>query len=276
MTQIILPQDTQGFPAPKVLLAASAGTFLYQWFSDTNTGNPTTSGLIKANNSSLISVTQINISSIDLNGNTIDNVLLPPCAFRIMIGDPINPNNFAIYKVSATGFSGNPNDNFLTCSLVSAGGQFINGQYLFVAVDITFAPTQTNDNAPTGQLGEYVSAAATGVALTTAVAKTLVSISLGAGDWDVMGLASYTGAATTSYTACATGISNAANTFGGIPSYTSVAIPAFVPTALWLTAISPMVRFSLATTTTIFLIGRTTHTVSTSTATGNIWARRMR
>jgi hypothetical protein len=59
-----------------------------------------------------------------------------------------------------------------------------------------FQGTETNDDAPAGYIGEYVkSSAASGsaVTLTSNSVATITSISLGAGDWDVRGVAGFQG-----------------------------------------------------------------------------------
>ena len=140
--------------------------------------------------------------------------------------------------------------------------------------------TQTNDNAPTGFLGEYViSTIATGssVALTTTVAANVTSISLTAGDWDISGAICYTFGATTSYTNLAGG---ASTTTGVLPSQEKLfdfETPATVPTAgADCTFVIPTIRISIAATTTIFLVTTTTFTVSTLKAYGFLAARRAR
>jgi len=70
--------------------------------------------------------------------------------------------------------------------------------------------TTTNDSATAGNVGEYVeSVIVTGssTALTTATAKTVTSISLTAGDWDVDTVVHFNPAGTTTITALIGGLS---------------------------------------------------------------------
>jgi hypothetical protein len=147
--------------------------------------------------------------------------------------------------------------------------------------------TGTNDNAAAGHLGEYITstvASGAAVALATGVAKTVTSISLTAGDWDVRGAVDFTFAATTSYTQIAAGISDANNTLltqagtanVGTDPNDVFATPAQVPTALPYSLTTPTVRVSLAATTTIYLIAQATFTVAALSAYGTISARRVR
>jgi hypothetical protein len=139
--------------------------------------------------------------------------------------------------------------------------------------------TTTNDSAAAGMLGQYIeaSAAVNTVSLTSSTAKTITSISLTAGDWDVTGLVYYRPAASTTVSEIATCISLTNNTldltpgkfadqawfgstFGGVDNNQNV----------------PVVRLSLASTTTVYLVGYANFGTSTMTAGGHLGARRVR
>lgn len=138
--------------------------------------------------------------------------------------------------------------------------------------------TFTNNNVTAGGVGEYVTgtAAPGAVSLTTATSATVTSISLSAGDWDVDGVVNYTPGATTSITIIGQGASSTAATLGAQDTYTREAYPATIPTAIVETKQIPTQRFSLASTTTIYLVAQATFTASTLTAGGTIRARRVR
>lgn len=137
--------------------------------------------------------------------------------------------------------------------------------------------TTTNNNVNAGSVGEYVESlvpVGTPVSLTSTTAANVTSISLTAGDWDVSGICNFTnGSATVTATAC--GITATTAT---IPTDGSQAYSGAVTTVLTtLNSATPArKRFSLAGTTTIFLVARTTFSAGTSAAFGTINARRAR
>lgn len=137
----------------------------------------------------------------------------------------------------------------------------------------------TNDSASAGILGEYLTAAAasTTVSLTTATPANAITLSLTAGDWDVQGIGVFQTALTTSVTATQVGLSTTTATFGADGSYTRDNFAAVVPGAIeWRDSPTPVLRISLAATTTVYLVVQSAFTVSTQTAGGVIRARRVR
>ena len=144
--------------------------------------------------------------------------------------------------------------------------------------------TQTNDSAPTGAVGEFVTAtvATPGSALTTATPLNVTSVPLTAGDWDVSASIDYL------YTAA-----TVTDSRGG-PSLNSATLPTqaggaglgtdalvidaanFVTISDTESLIIPPVRVSVAVTTTVFLVAQCTFSVGTVSAFGTIRARRPR
>jgi hypothetical protein len=115
------------------------------------------------------------------------------------------------------------------------------------------------------------------VSLTTATAANMTSLSLTAGDYDVSGSCTFQTAATTSVTASICGISTTSATLGADGTYARDTFVAVVPGAVeWKDHAAPMTRISLSGTTTVYLVGQSTFTVSTQTAGGFIRARRVR
>lgn len=147
--------------------------------------------------------------------------------------------------------------------------------------------TTTNNSAPAGNLGEIITAtvvAGSAVNLTTATAANVTSISLTAGDWDVEGMVDFVIAATTNINHIHGGVSDTSATLlaqtgsanvGTDPNFNRFYFN-FAPGAFTETVSTPIVRVSLASTTTIFLVTSATFTVSTLTAYGSIRARRVR
>lgn len=139
--------------------------------------------------------------------------------------------------------------------------------------------TATNDDATAGNVGEYLVSdvlLSGALSLSAGTAKTITSISLTAGDWDVTGQVQFNPDTTT-----ITGIKIAAvnSTTNTLPNSDF-----FMSTEESITSINgahtfvncPMVRISVATTTVYYLIGYAEFSVSTETANGRIRARRVR
>ncbi len=149
------------------------------------------------------------------------------------------------------------------------------------ATSLTFNPTTggivgttTNDNAGAGKVGEYVTATGTTVSVTSGAGKTITSISLTAGDWDVWGEISFAPAAGTTVTLLSGSVSSTDNT-----NETNTSL-FFIQTTFTTSAsqffVSAPTRKSLSTTTTIYYTTFTGFAVSTMTATATIAARRIR
>lgn len=141
--------------------------------------------------------------------------------------------------------------------------------------------TTTNDSAAAGSVGEFViSTVASGaaVSLVSATAKTITSVSLSAGDWNVWGNIGFLPGAGTTMSALAVGVNNVDNTF---PDQTTGSASATIFNLTFNAASSQNfscnpVRVSLAAPATYYLIGFGTFAVNTLTAYGSIMARRVR
>ena len=137
--------------------------------------------------------------------------------------------------------------------------------------------TTTNDNATAGDVGELLSAnlaSGSATALTTTTPKNVTSVSLTAGDWDVTGVVDYTLTGTTS-TKFQAGSSATSATFGA--QDTSVNVPLILTTVTdTYGQVIPTTRFSLASTTTVYLVAQATFSAGTVAAYGTIRARRIR
>lgn len=134
--------------------------------------------------------------------------------------------------------------------------------------------TTTNDDAAAGSVGEYITNTTSSVSLTSPSPKTITSITLTAGDWDVFGKVSFVPASGTTSTFLEATISSTNNTQesneGGFVLQTS-----FTASAIQGNSVGT-VRKSLSGTTTIYLVAQATFAVSTMTANATIAARRVR
>lgn len=129
-----------------------------------------------------------------------------------------------------------------------------------------------------GTLGEELSAElviGSAVSLTTATPKTITSLLLTPGDWDLTGIVTFVPAATTSITRLTQSISTTTNTHGNNKQKRSQSQAAVVPNAEVISD-TPTVRVNISANTTYYLVAEAVFTVSTMTAYGYLRARRIR
>lgn len=144
--------------------------------------------------------------------------------------------------------------------------------------------TNTSDNAAAGAVGEIQSASlnnAGGLALTTSVGKTILTLALTPGDWDVNGEVWFDGGTSTNTTFLRAGVSLITNTVpsnGGTDSNRINYGPSgLVPFATDLISINAgPTRVSISANTNVYLTAQAAFTVSTMKAYGTIRARRVR
>ena len=137
--------------------------------------------------------------------------------------------------------------------------------------------TVAGTNAAAGTVGEVISSTiTTGVAQTNGVASNLTSISLTAGDWDIVGAVHYTGSASV-----LTGIyTSVSTTSGNTAQGNMLTDPWFyvIPSGTFTvhTATPPRLRLNVSATTTVYLVAYCTFASGSVTAVGAISARRRR
>lgn len=141
--------------------------------------------------------------------------------------------------------------------------------------------TTTNNNANAGSVGEFPAPTnLTAVSLTTNVNANCSSVSLTAGDWDVQGVIVFKTAAGTFINGIFASIGTTSATFGPegtIVNITFNASASGAPTSGATERLAtPVVRVSIASTTTVFLVGQSIFTTSTATCDGYLRARRIR
>lgn len=142
--------------------------------------------------------------------------------------------------------------------------------------------TTTNDAAAAGGIGEFQSATkarASAVSITSNSAIDIISVSLTAGDWDVEGHLAVEQNTTTVLTTVDAWLSSSSATIPTFPNsggIMSVNVSFTVGTGITQLFPTGTKRFSLSTTTTIYLTGYALFTVSTLTGYGFIQARRVR
>ena len=135
--------------------------------------------------------------------------------------------------------------------------------------------TTTNNNANAGSVGQYISADnLTNVPVTNGIPTNIVSISLTAGDWDVQGNAQLNFSLGGSGTILS--ISTVSATFPVTTFLGLAAIFATDATQALIILATGAVRVSIASTTTVFLVGEAAFASGTAAAQGSISARRVR
>lgn len=140
-----------------------------------------------------------------------------------------------------------------------------------------FVGVTNGGNAAAGQVGEVISstvAVGSAVSLTSVTPKTVTSISLTAGDWDVEGAVVFGNPGTTTLTTYITAVNTTTNVLPAAGLYSQ----AYPNSSAGLTpsAPTPYQRISVGSTTTVFLVAYAAFAVSTLTAYGFISARRAR
>ena len=141
---------------------------------------------------------------------------------------------------------------------------------------IPIAGTATNNNATLGKIGEYISSTVligSAVALTSLVAADITSVSLTAGDWDCTGITSTSNAGATmaSYAGWISAVSATLPTIPNNGAFGNYIGSGATPVVNVGTA-----RFSLSTTTTLYLSGLANFTGGLLGGYGFIRCRRMR
>ena len=141
--------------------------------------------------------------------------------------------------------------------------------------------TGTNDSAAAGKVGEFITsniASGSAISVSNTTAKDVTSISLTAGDWDVWGNVTWIPASTTSvyFLRCWISTTSATQPNPDLFSGWSNVAAGVVPNVTGMGQTAPIIRISVASTTTVYLSVNQSFTVSTCTACGTISARRVR
>ena len=283
----------------QVNVHAGAGFYVDDLSGDTLSVNPADGVLIQANNNGVL-INDLSGNGVNINtGGGVNNPInLGP--YTVANGNPGYVSLLALREVDIGngGYSdpspgnaydlkcGGPAGGMTTGGQVNANHGFYLNNVPIIDASRNISPASivgvtTNSNAPTGAVGEFVSsniALGSAVALTTATAKNVTSISLTAGDWDVEGNAAFTAGATTTATAFASAISATTNSLGTAPASGAYVQLGISVGAAGVEPILPTgkVRVSIASTTTIYLVAQSTFAVSTMSAYGFISARRVR
>ena len=153
------------------------------------------------------------------------------------------------------------------------------GTVLTNAGQLVGTGTTTNDSAAAGYVGEHQSATvSTPVSLTTNTYTNIVTLSLTAGDWDISGVVGYQATSGTPVvTFIQAGLNTTSATIGSLGSYMQLSpiTNAFATIADGIYPL-PTFRFTLSSTTTVYLVSRAIFTSTALGSFGFIRARRVR
>ena len=123
-----------------------------------------------------------------------------------------------------------------------------------------------------GYLGEQITSAVTTVSLSNTVAKTITSINLTSGIWDISGLGTFNGS-TNNLTDCVLSISTTNNTLAGNLGDLEARNASGLATVISLNV--PVVRATLSSTVTYYLVGQANFGSGTVNGQGRITATRV-
>jgi len=165
----------------------------------------------------------------------------------------------------------------------TSGTILVSGNAINSVPSITFSSTSgiigttTNDNAAAGSVGQYLSSnvpLTPGTNITSNTATNLTSLSLTAGDWDVSGNITFQGSSAISIIAWAVMVNTVSAT---LPADGSNYVLNTGTSTTFAGGTCITTRVSIASTTTVYLIGYVTLSgVTTCVMGGNISARRVR
>lgn len=134
--------------------------------------------------------------------------------------------------------------------------------------------TATNDSANTGSFGEYLTASTTGTNLPNATAVNATSLALTAGDWDVQAVVHFNPAAGGVLGFPTAGVATASTTLGAFGTFVQLGATHGAGAGDY--AVTPVVRVSLASGSTVYAYAGTNLTGGTATCDGFLRARRVR
>ena len=164
----------------------------------------------------------------------------------------------------------------ITGSLTVNGNETVGGNLSFSTSGDGISGITNASNAAAGIVGEVITASATGVAMVSGTFTNVTQITLTAGDWDVWGHVALIPAGTTTISQIATAISDASASYPGHDDISSTLLVASFTTGNPQVFNTGTARRNINASRSVFLVAGPTFGVSTMTADGTIFARRIR
>lgn len=224
-----------------------------------------------------VTIPTIALSGGAINGTTVGATTPSTGSFTTLASSGLA--NLSSLSTSSATISGGTINSTSVGATTPSTGKFTTLQatgLVTLANTIGIAGTATNDSAQAGSWGEYASNALTGTSMTSGTAVNVGTLSLTAGDWDVMGTFTTVPAGTTTTSLVAAGISTTTNTLPTANTGAETIYYVSAPAGGGMAIATPTVRISLTTTTTVFLVGFVQFAVSTMTGNAFMRARRVR
>jgi len=283
---------------------ASTGTLAIYQSNMTNSGASTTATTMSAGSWQIYNSTfNFPFSTTSTANMSVSNSLIDCSAINataLLVNGSGNGTAFSAYLASGTASGVSVGTgvtfNMQLCNIISSntnawtGAGTLNtfGNVFGGSSHLSNVTTQTGGaasgltqgTAPSaGMIGEQIKATlgnASATSLTTNTPKTITSVSLTPGIWNVSALGTLVSTGTTSFTNQVVGVSTSNNTLGPTPSDDS-AFANYNPPAVGVqTSLTvPSYRITLSATTNVYLVMQAVFTVSTCTAYGTITATRV-
>lgn len=240
-------------------------------FTPANIASPTFTGVPAAptaavdTNTTQLATTAYVVAQAASATPIVDGSATAGLSTRYARGDHVHPTDTSRAALASPTFTGTPAAP--TVAATAAAGTTQLATTAFVRNGTT-----TNDDALAGQVGEYVSAAAAPVSVSSGTPGNITSISLTAGDWEISGTVTWQASGGSVMTTVALSINTVSATLGGAESILQTTFTANGVAMLW----AGPSRFSLSGTTTIYLVELVGFTGGAVNANGTIAARRIR
>lgn len=229
-----------------------------------------TQGQVQVSSSQVVMSNGFSLNTLDAVSITVPRVFIHnyfgDAFVEIQNSSSLSGTSGASQLAAISGVMSVRNDGDSTRAILLAGTTF------------SIVGTTAGGNATAGNVGEYVAASVvqgSATALTTATPKTVTSITLTAGDWDITAIGALTGASTGTVFDVAIGTTTNSVT-GTIFGDTRAETPTVSLTGADATLMIPAVRVSISGSTTYYLIVSETFTIGSPSAYGRISARRIR
>lgn len=247
------------------LIANNGCTVFYENMTTTLSSAVTMSAFVAASGAGVLQSTGVTFVN---PGNVTGNIRFSATFNGIVntLGNGVNyfPGSFA--GIASSG------GQYADSVMVQVGVPVLNGTNAATYCNLdcrlqTFKGDVSGSVAPSGYVGERITASGNAVAITSGVQTNITSVSLTAGHWRCDGDFYTAPAGTTTQSLVAAGIST---TTASLPSVGRIQLPYVAPAGNTVAGAVPAAYFVLIAPTTVYLVGFDSYAVSTLTISGDI------